>query len=108
MRQLSGQQLAKQGLTRAVDKAERDFPEWREKTYRLFKRFIFQTSGPFMIEDFRSFCAMQKNFDFPNSNRAFGFVPIRAKEDGLIRRCGFRKVKNRKAHAAFASLWKKV
>jgi hypothetical protein len=43
----------------------------------------------------------------PPSNRAFGFIPVRAVKEGWIEFSRIAKVKNRKAHATPANAWRK-
>jgi len=59
-----------------------------------------------MIEDFRTDLTVK--LDDPPSLRAFGGISGRAVRDGLITKVGYQQVKNVKAHAANAALWKKV
>ena len=101
--------LADEGLQRAVDKAERSQPGWQDETYRIFKEdFLPYWSGPFLIEDFRSFLALLNTDEFPDaSSRAFGYLPRRAIKDGLIQRIGVAQTTNKKAHKCFASQYVK-
>lgn len=101
----TGEMLAEEGLNRAVDKSEADHPGWKERTWELFKEFLSDQTGPFMVEDFRSFLAMLPDYEFPNSSRAFGFISKRAVKEGLIEFAGHGKVRNVKAHAATAARW---
>lgn len=96
-----------QGIQKARDTAEAVNPGWNQLAYDLLKRFLRDHNGPFLAEEVRSFAAME-DFPLPPSNRAWGGIMIRAVKSGLIVRDGYGQVSNPKAHACFASVWKKA
>jgi hypothetical protein len=78
---------------------------WTKEAFRLLKEFI-PHQKQFMCEEFRDYCH-SKGLTLPSSNRAFGGIILKAMREGLIRRIGYGKVKNPKAHAANAAVWEK-
>jgi hypothetical protein len=105
-----GEILAMQGLQRATDKADKDFPDWKERCWDLFKEWI-NLKPPyyeFMIETFRTHCERNAKIETPNSKTAYGFIPLKALREGLIERWGYGKVSNAKAHNCAASVWRKI
>lgn len=95
------------GIEKAKASAEQVCPDWTEKAYELLQRFLSHHNGPFLAEEVRSYAAME-DFPLPPSNRAWGGIMIRAVKSGLIVRQGYGQVSNPKAHACFASVWKKA
>jgi hypothetical protein len=61
-----------------------------------------------MIEDFRLDMYQKDLLEPPPSERAFGVLSYRASRGGWIERIGIAKVKNKKAHNANASIWRKL
>jgi len=105
-----GEALAMQGLQRATDKADKDSPGWKERCYSLFKEWINLKPAyfEFMTEDFRNHLERNAKIETPNSKTAYGFIPLKALREGLIERWGYGKVSNKAAHAANASVWRKI
>lgn len=100
-----GRRLRDEGIDRAVAHANKENPGWSDKVYDLFvNKFLLNTNGPFLMEEFRSFCA-QIDFDFPPDSRAFGAIPKRAKKEGLIKSVGTRPAKSKKSHMANYNIW---
>lgn len=95
------------GLAQAIDHADESSWGWSDKAYDMFKVWIKNKPDgyEFMTEDFR--VDIFGKIDDPPSLRAFGGISGRAVRDGLIEKAGYRQVKNVKAHAANAALWKK-
>jgi hypothetical protein len=106
----SGEELAEIGLQMAVSAADRKYPKWSDRCWDLFKRWLSKKERgfQFLIEDFREAVYKWKMIEKPKSDRAFGFISQRAIREKLIVNAGTRKVKNAKAHATPANLWKKV
>lgn len=105
----TGAQLRDVGIQLATDRAESIHPNWREATYNLFKEFLREQDEPFLIEDFRSWIALNHpDYEWPGSLRAFGFVSVRGAIDKLIKQIGTRKVKNKNAHCANSALWVRI
>lgn len=106
----TGTDLRDQGIERAVSHAERIDPGWKEKVWDLFKRWIAkkEVGYKFLIEDFRRDVEKFGKIESPPSNRAFGFVSVRAAKQNLIIQVGTQKVKNKKAHRANSACWQKL
>ena len=104
----SGEQLRDIGLEMAISHAESNSKGWKNCTYELFKEFLREQREPFLMEEFRSFCAMKDDHVPPPSNRAYGHIAVRAAKEGLIKQIGTRKVSNPRAHCANSALWIKL
>lgn len=78
---------------------------WTKDAFKLLKEFI-PKQKQFMCEEFRDYCVVQ-GLSMPTNSRAFGGIILRGMREGLIRRVGYGKVKNPKAHAANAAVWEK-
>lgn len=97
--------LKNEGIDRAVTKADKDNPGWSDRAYEFFvNKFLLNHNGPFMGEDFRSYCALM-DFPLPANNRAFGAVFVRAKSRGIIKSVGKQPTRAKKSHQANAELW---
>lgn len=94
------------GIQQAADHAEAVDPGWNQKAYEMLKEFLDIRLGPFLMEDFRQW-AEPSGLNSPPHLRAYGGVALKAAKAGLIRRIGYAKVKNEKAHQANASVWLK-
>lgn len=83
---------------------------WSERAYQFLIRYLSskQKGFRFMIEEVRAEAQRLGALSEPPSNRAFGGVAVRARNNGLIRSCGLKAVANKKAHRAFASEWEKI
>lgn len=100
--------LRDEGIDRAVTKADKESPRWSDRAYKLFvEKFLLNHNGPFMGEDFRSYCALM-DFDSPHSNRAFGGIFLRARHAGIIRSLGKKETRSKKSHRANAEVWIQV
>lgn len=116
MKQLSildsdeGSLLATEGLTRAVNKADKDYTDWSDRCWNLFLRWLGKkpVGYKFMVEDFRSDLVKHNMIEMPNSNRAFGFISKRAVNLRLIVSAGKAKTKSSKSHQANAEVWQKI
>lgn len=91
------------GIARAIESAENTTPNWSGKAYKFLLEYI-KTNKVFMTEDVR----LASNIPPPPSERAWGGIIVKAVKEGLIKRKGFRNVKNAKAHCTPASLWEVV
>lgn len=100
--------LRDQGIDRAVKKADNDSPSWSDRAYKFFiEKFLLGVNGPFMAEQFRSYCA-EMDFDLPDNKRAFGGIMVRAKHAGIIKSVGKKETRMPKSHRANAELWIQV
>ncbi len=105
-----GRELANIGLDLALETANAEHPEWKERCWRLFWHWLNQKKRPFrfLVEDFRQYVYQNDLLEKPRSERAFGFLSKRAVKEGLILYDGPAKVKNVKAHSANCSAWIKL
>lgn len=101
--QRTGNQLAEVGMNLALNNAEAKESGWADAALNLFREFI-PSRKQFMCEDFRKFCEV-KGLTVPPSKRAFGGIILKAYKEGLIKKVGYGKVKNPRAHSANASVW---
>jgi hypothetical protein len=101
----TGQQLRDIGIKKSFDSANDKYENWGEMAYDFLLHFL-RTNQAFLTEDVR--IASTDIVPDPPSKRAWGAVILKAKREGLVRRIGFRNVKNPKAHCTPAALWKKV
>lgn len=107
----AGEHLAEVGLELAVESADRKEKDWSKKCWQLFlwwMRRNIKRGGEFMVEDFRKHVKEYGLLEDPPSNRAFGFVSKRALNGGWIVFSRVASVKNKKAHAARATMWRKL
>ncbi|UXO94087.1 hypothetical protein Pan5_45 [Pseudanabaena phage Pan5] len=100
-------QLRDQGIKRAVEKANKVEPGWSDQAYEIFKQFLSVRYQTFMIEDFRQY-AIPMGLPKPPSDRAFGYIAIKAKKEGLIHRVGYGKTNSKTAHKTPAAIWSKT
>ena len=91
-----------EGIKKALDHANAVSENWGEVAYDFLKGYI-EINPMFMAEDVRF--ASQGVVPSPPSQRAWGGIIRKAAEAGLIRSNGQKKVKNAKAHMAFATEW---
>lgn len=114
MKQLSildeGQALATEGLNRAVTKANNDHPEWSDRCWQWFLKWLAKKSVgyEFLVEQFRNDVLAWGKIEKPNSATAFGFIAKRAKAQRLIVSAGKANTKSVKSHSANAEVWVKV
>ena len=104
-----GEHLKNEGITAAIENADRHNYNWSISAYNLLKAFLKteKSEQKFMAEDIRTF-ADNMLLENPPSNRAWGAIIIKAKKEKLIIFAGYNQVKNPKAHMANAGLWEKV
>lgn len=101
----TGEYLRDQGMSRAVEHADRVIESWSDKAYKYTVGYI-QSHDKFMVEDIRQ--ASRGVISEPPSIRAWGSIIVRAAKKGLVKRIGFQSVKNAKAHCANAAVWQKI
>lgn len=103
-----GMELGEIGMNLAVENAERKEKDWKKKCWQLFLYWLRRKKrmkDEFMMEEFRKYLLDYDLMEMPPSNRAFGFVSVKAKNEGWIIHAGFGRVKNILAHGANASKW---
>lgn len=89
------------GIFQAVTHADQVHDSWQERAFMFLTAFKKST---FMAEDIRK--AAEGIVPDPPSQRAWGGIIVRAARAGIIERIGFSNVKNVKAHATPASVWR--
>ena len=95
---------AETGANLAAKKAEHDRCGWKDEACRLLEKYVDANSQPFQAEDFRQW-AYTEGLEKPNSERAFGWLFIKASREGLIEKYGCGPVTNKTAHSANATIW---
>lgn len=105
----AGKRLAVAGMELAKETADNEFDGWSGSCWMLFKFWLLKKPRyfEFMIEDFRKYVYDMDLIEKPKTDRAFGFISKRALKEGLIEFVGTSRVKNKKAHATPASVWRK-
>lgn len=108
---VQGQTLALTGLQLAQETAEKQFPGWNDRCWELFVQWI--NTKPrgyeFLIEDFREYLQGYGLIEMPPSLRSFGFIALKKEGKNLMEKTGYtKKVANKKAHRANASVWRKL
>lgn len=93
------------GIQRSVTHAEEVIMGWSSHAFAFLQDYISK-HRQFMTEDLRE--ASKGIVPVPPSNRAWGAIIVRAVKSGMIRRVGFRPVKNRNAHCTPATLWEVI
>lgn len=94
------------GMAQAIDHADQVIPNWRDNAMDLFRTYVNQSPGTFMMEDFRLWVC--DKISDPPSNRAFGAIAKSACRAGLIVQVGFAPVKSVKGHCGIVGVWKKA
>lgn len=104
----AGKKLGEAGLSLAVESAERKEKDWKKIAWQYFLLWLRRKKryqDEFMMEEFRKYLLDYDLMEMPPSNRAFGFISVKAKNEGWIIFAGNKKVANKKAHGCFASAW---
>lgn len=101
----SGETLRDKGIEKSIYTANKIYDQWSNQAFDFLLRYI-QTVKEFMTEDMR--LASIGTVPAPPSLRAWGGIIMRAAKAGLIKKTGFKTVKNKKAHCANAGVWKKT
>lgn len=98
------------GLTRAVEKADRDYKDWSDRCWHWFLIWLAKkpTGFHFQIEDYRIVVLTWKKIEEPPSNRAFGFISKRAVKQELIVSVGKAKTKSKTGHGCNSEVWMKI
>ena len=101
----NGRELRDIGISKAIDSANASTENWSGLAYMFLLKFIRSTSE-FMTEEVRA--ASEGIIPQPPSSRAWGGIIVRAAKSNMIKRKGFRNVKNAKAHCTPATLWEVI
>lgn len=97
-------ELALEGMTRAVDHADRIEPGWSERAYRMLLQYA-ASHFEFMTEDVRTW-AHDAGLPQPPDSRAWGAVTLRAVKARLLIRDRYRKTRIPPAHACDRPVWR--
>lgn len=100
----TGKELKEKGMEQAEKHANQVHEGWSEKAFQFLRDFASTTKKEFLIEDVRE--ASKGCVPEPPTARAWGRVVQRAAFAGFIIKAGYRNVKNAKAHATPATLWR--
>lgn len=65
-------------------------------------------AGQIGLEKTPGIALKKDDYEYPPSNRAFGFVSVKAVRSGLIKQVGIKKVRNPIAHCANSALWQRI
>lgn len=95
------------GIRKAVEHADQVTPGWSDQAYEFLLEFVDSFTGGFMAEDVRNEAESKRRVPAPPSARAWGAVILRAAKSGVIRKVGYEKVKNQRAHSTPAAVWRK-
>jgi len=101
---MTAKQAKEKGIKKAEDGANAAVENWSDTAYEYLLEYL-QTVHTFLTEDFRAWCLIEKGFDAPNSQRAFGGVVRRAKHNKLISHWQAATTTNPLAHQCWASAW---
>jgi hypothetical protein len=103
-------QRGEAGLLQAIASAESVFPDWAERAYLAFKKWLSRKPSGyrFQMENFRLYVDIHKPIPKPNTDRAYGGIPVRAKNEGLIKSLGPKSTSSLSSHSCFAMEWKKI
>lgn len=85
---IEAQTLAEQGMTRAVDHADREQPGWSEQAFEALLAFAVTTEGEFTAERARAACH-ELGLAQPPDARAWGSVFNLASRRGHILKVGY-------------------
>lgn len=100
--------LADEGLSNAISRAEKNCQDWTKTVYNLFLGWLStrEAGVVFRIEQFRDDCLSVLPV-VEKSNRAYGFISIRAKKAGLIEWVGTVKSEAKSTHGTPVNCWRK-
>jgi hypothetical protein len=100
-----GQIARDNGIQKSLDSANSVVKNWSDIAYGFLLGYA-DSHKEFMIEEVRN--ASVGFVPEPPSKRAWGGIAVRAAKNDIIKRRGFRNVKNAKAHCTPATLWEVV
>lgn len=99
-------QLRDEGMDQAESHADQERTNWSGEAFLILIEFLKNHEGEFKVEDVRLY-AVEKGFDLPPSNRAWGPIIVRAQTAGLVESFRNDKTRNKTAHRAKAAVWQK-
>lgn len=100
----SGETLRDEGIETSITHADSIIENWQQTAYQFLLRYVRENkNSKFMAEDIRN--SSDGWVPEPPNNRAWGGIIVRAAKAGIIKRIGYKKVKNTKAHCTPAAIW---
>lgn len=99
-----GEFLKNEGMNNALIHADKAYAGWSSSAINYLRQY---PEDEFLAEDVSAW-AYKQGLAIPPSKRAWGSVMVSANKQGFIERVGHKNVKNPRAHATPASLWRKV
>jgi hypothetical protein len=100
------QELAVDGMNRAVDHADRVEPGWSDQAYEMMEGYAL-SHFEFMTEEVRVW-AYGEGLPQPPDGRAWGAVTSRAVKAGMIALNRYRKTRIPPAHATPRAVWRSI
>lgn len=82
------------GISRAIQGAVNNDPEWFDAAYIGLLRFTMRHEDPFLTEDVRAWSEQHGYVLPPENARAWGAVMRSAAKNGLIQKVGYRPAKS--------------
>lgn len=101
---VTAQQLAEEGMSRAVDHADEIEPGWSQRAYGMLESYALN-HFEFMTEEVRVW-AHGEGLPTPPDGRAWGAVTLRAVKAGVIAWERYQKTRSPPAHATPRAVWK--
>ena len=106
MRKSLGEQLKIDGMEQALTHANETHENWGNLAHNFLVFYCVHKKDPFLVEEVR--LASMYIIPEPPSLRAWGSIVIRAAREGLVKKVGYKAVKNPRAHQTPATLWKSL
>ena len=97
---------ANTGMARALDRAERDTPDWADTAYKFLEQYAARN------REFPGFFVtaaseLDKSFPVPSNERAWGGIYRRAQKDGIIIKIA-QRMKHPKRHGSEAIVYRSL
>ena len=105
IKEIAGIVLMRLGIKKAVTHANVEVNGWSDQAYNYLLDYT-KTHKEFMVEEVRE--SSKGIVPIPPSTRAWGGIVVKASKAGVIKRKGFKNVKNVKAHCTPATLWEVI
>lgn len=98
-------ELRNSGMASAINHADHVDDDWSIRAYAVLKHFVACRKSPFMCEEVRKYALNEIGLPKPPSERAWGYLMIKAAKEGLIKHNGYDKTKSASAHRTPAAVW---
>lgn len=98
------------GMNQAIATAEKKNKDWANEANKFFRRWLSRKPSGyrFQVENFRLHLQINGGLPKPESDRAFGGIVRRAREDKLIKSLGPKPTKSVTAHGCYSNEWIKL